>query len=142
MLLAEHAKMKEAREKREAEKKEKEEKRLAELRWAGLFSCHLFTRAALSWETRCSAGVMRTDSAHGGTYTCWAPCIGCVASTACFLKAHTLHSRLQCSRCIFSQSGLALIVTVEVAYCCVLIGTPAEHCARPRPRRLALHKIS
>jgi hypothetical protein len=39
MLLAEHAKMKEAREKREAEKKEKEEKRLAELRWVGLFSC-------------------------------------------------------------------------------------------------------
>jgi hypothetical protein len=35
MLLAEHNKMKEAREKREAEKKEKEEKRLAELRWAG-----------------------------------------------------------------------------------------------------------
>jgi hypothetical protein len=33
MLLAEHNKMKEAREKREAEKKEKEEKRLAELRW-------------------------------------------------------------------------------------------------------------
>lgn len=32
MLLAEHNKMKEAREKREAEKKEKEEKRMAELR--------------------------------------------------------------------------------------------------------------
>jgi hypothetical protein len=33
MLLAEHNKMKEAREKREAEKKEKEEKRMSELRW-------------------------------------------------------------------------------------------------------------
>jgi hypothetical protein len=54
MLLAEHNKMKEAREKREAEKKEKEEKRLAELRWAGWpwLGCTVaedYSGAAVGW---------------------------------------------------------------------------------------------